>query len=525
MMKEIKTALLLLTFLPFILSAQSEKIDLGVMYLIKQEGLKNSKIEDLAFELTDLTGPRLTGSTGSARGNEWAKNKMEELGFQNIRIEEGRILKSGGWDNLKTYAAMTSPYYCSFACNPVAWTGSTNGVIKSEVVLLDVETEEDLEKYRGTLNGKIVLIPSETQYSVNFEPLASRLTDEQLMRLSMAPTPQAERQPPARDFISIMAQRALMIKISEFIKNEGVAAILNSAGVFNVPRSNGANYKAGDPEPIAEINLPVEAHGRMERLLKHKIGVEMEIEILNKFYESQKVYNVIGEIPGTDKLLKDELVLLGAHLDSWHGGTGAADNASGCIVMMEALRILKTLGISPRRTIRVALWGGEEQGYLGSRGYADRHLIDPDTKQQKPEYENFSVYFNMDNGTGKYRGIYLQENDLARPVFEEWFGPFTDMGAATVTIRNTTGTDHTTFDGLGLPGFQFIQDGIEYRRGYHTVMDTYERLVMADLKHNAVITAAFAYNAAMRDKKFPRKPVLKASQDASRQRIRVPAMN
>ena len=209
----------------------------------------------------------------------------------------------------------------------------------------------------------------------------------------------------------------------------------------------------------------------MERLLKHNIGVEMEIEILNKFYESQKVYNVIGEIPGTDKLLKDEIVLLGAHLDSWHGGTGAADNASGCIVMVEALRILKALGISPRRTIRVALWGGEEQGYLGSRGYADIHLINPDTKEHKPEYDSFSVYFNMDNGTGKYRGIRLQENDLVRPIFEEWLRPFNDMGAATVTIRNTGGTDHTTFDGIGLPGFQFIQDAIEYGRGYHTVMD------------------------------------------------------
>ncbi|MDY0099695.1 MAG: M20/M25/M40 family metallo-hydrolase [Bacteroidales bacterium] len=524
-MKEIKTAMLLLAFLPFLLSAQSEKIDLGVMYLIKQEGLKNSKIEDLAFELTDLTGPRLTGSTGSVRGNEWAKNKMEELGFQNVRIEEGRILKSGGWDNLKTYAAMTSPYYCSFACNPVAWTGSTKGAVKSEVVLLDVRTEEELEKYKGTLNGKIVLIPSAAQYVVSFEPLASRLTDDQLKELSMASTPQGERRPPVRDFVNIMAQRALKARISEFAKNEGVAVILNSAGVFNVPRSNGADYKAGDPEPVAEINLPVEAHGRMERLLKHNIGVEMEIEILNKFYESQKVYNVIGEFPGTDKLLKDEIVLLGAHLDSWHGGTGAADNASGCIVMMEALRILKALGISPRRTIRVALWGGEEQGYLGSRGYADRHLIDPDNKKQKPEYDSFSVYFNMDNGTGKYRGIRLQENDLARPIFEEWLRPFNDMGAATVTIRNTGGTDHTTFDGLGLPGFQFIQDAIEYGRGYHTVMDTHERLVIADLQHNAVITAAFAYNAAMRDEKMPRKPVIKASQDVSRQRIRVPAMN
>jgi len=235
---------------------------------------------------------------------------------------------------------------------------------------------------------------------------------------------------------------------------------------------------------------------------------KLKLPITNKFFESPKVYNVIGEIPGTDKLLKDEIVLVGAHLDSWHGGTGAADNASGCIVMMEALRILKNLDIAPRRTIRIALWGGEEQGYYGSRGYVEKYLVDKETKKHKAGYDKFSAYFNMDNGSGKYRGIYLQENDLVRPIFEDWIKPFSDMGVSTITIRNTTGTDHTRFDLAGLPGFQFIQDEIEYGRGYHTVMDTYERLVMPDLKHNAIITASFVYNAAMRTAKLPRKPVM-----------------
>ncbi len=505
--------------------SQTEKVDLGMVYKIRQEGSRNSMIEELAFGLTDLTGPRLTGSTGGARGYEWAKDKMEELGFQNVKIEEARDFTRGGWDNVRTYAAMTAPYYTNFACNPVAWTGSTNGLVKSEVVLMDVRNETDLDKYRGRLKDKIVMMPSTSSYEVTYEPLASRYTDEQLKQLSMA-SQQGARRYPMGDFAAMAAQRALRSKISEFIRSEGAAVILNSSGTFNVPRSNGASYKAGDPEPVAELNLPVEAHGRMERLLKHNVQVEMEIEISNRFFASPKIYNVIGEIPGTDKLLRNEIVLLGAHIDSWHGGTGAADNASGCIVMMEALRILKSVGAAPRRTIRVALWGGEEQGLNGSRGYVEKYLSDPVTKEHKPDYDKFSVYFNMDNGSGKYRGIYLQENDLARPVFEEWIKPFNDMGVTTITIRNTGGTDHQSFDAAGLPGFQFIQDEIEYDRGYHTVMDTYERLVMADLKHNAIVTASFAYNAAMRDPKFPRKPEMKpASNVQQNQRLPVPSMN
>jgi carboxypeptidase Q len=506
-MKKISASFLFLIFLPLWLMSQSENIDLGMIYKIKQEGLKNSSIEDLAFWFTDFAGPRLTGSTGGNKANELAKKKMEELGFQNVRIEAARDFTRGGWDNLKTYAAMTTPYYVNFACNPIAWTGSTNGLVKGEVILLDVTTEADLEKYKGKLAGKIVLMPSTSAYTLSFEPFASRYTDEQLKELSMASPSQPRRQ--MGDFATMMAQRALRTKITEMVKAEGAAVILNSSGVFNVPRSSGGNYTAGDKEPVAQLNLPVEDHGRMERLLRHKVTVEMEVEIQNKFFASPTIYNVIGEIPGTDKLLKNEVVLLGGHIDSWHGGTGAADNASGCIVMMEALRILKNLDVAPRRTIRVALWGGEEQGLNGSRGYVEKYLVDPKTKEHKADFNNFAAYFNMDNGSGKYRGIYLQENDLMRPIFEEWLKPFTDMGATTITIRNTSGTDHLSFDAVGLPAFQFIQDELEYDRGYHTVMDTYERLEMADLKQNAVITAAFAYNAAMRNAKLPGKPVMK----------------
>jgi carboxypeptidase Q len=512
-MKKITASFLFLIFLPLGLMSQSENIDLGMIYKIKQEGLKNSGIDELAFWLTDFVGPRLTGSSGNNRGNEWAKKRMEELGFQNVRIEAARDFTRGGWDNLKTYAAMTAPYYSNFACNPVAWTGSTNGMVKGEVILLDVTTANDLEKYKGKLAGKIVLMPSTTPYTVIFEPLASRYTDDQLKELATATTSQPRRQ--QGDFATMMAQRALRTKIAEFLNEEGAAVLLNGSGVFNVPRSNGGNYTSGAKEPVTQLNLPIEDHGRMERLLRHNIPVEMEIEIQNKFFATPSVYNVIGEIPGTDKLLKNEVVLVGAHIDSWNGGTGAADNASGCIVMMEALRILKSLGVTPRRTIRIALWGGEEQGLNGSRVYVEKYLVDPKTKEHKPDYNNFAAYFNMDNGSGKYRGIYLQENELVRPIFEEWLKPFANMGASTIAIRNTGGTDHLAFDAVGLPGFQFIQDEIEYDRGYHTVMDTYERLVMADLKQNAVITASFVYNAAMRNAKLPGKPVMKPAADAA----------
>jgi carboxypeptidase Q len=515
--RKLYTSIFLLVFIPYMLIAQKENVDLAMVYKIKQEGTRSSTIDEMAYGLTDFVGPRLTGSTGNNRGNEWAKQKMEEIGLQNVRIEEARDFSRGGWDNLKTYAAMTEPYYVNFACNPVAWTGSTQGLVKGEVVLLNVSTEADLDQYKGKLAGKIILMPSTATYEPTFEPLATRYTDEQLKELSMASDGGRRRM--RIDFATFRAQRELRTKIAQLVKEEGVAVILNNSGVFNVPRSNGANYNSGDPEPIPELNLPIEDAGRLQRLLEHKVPVTMEVEIKNRFFDSPKVLNVIGEIPGTDKNLKNEVVLLGAHIDSWHGGTGAADNGSGCIVMLEAMRILKSLEATPRRTIRIALWGGEEQGLNGSRGYVEKYLVDPQTRAHKPDWDKFDVYFNMDNGSGKYRGIYIQQNELVRSMFEEWLKPFADMGCSTITIRTTGGTDHLSFDAAGLPGFQFIQDEIEYDRGYHTVMDTYERLVMSDLRQNAIITAAFAWFAAQRDAKVSAKPAMKEPEGGQRRQF------
>lgn len=496
--------------LPVMLLSQGENVDIEMMYKIRQEGIKNSRIEELAYELTDLTGPRLTGSTGFNRGMEWAKNKMEEFGFENVRIEAAGDFIYTGWDNLKTYAAMTAPYYSNFACNPVAWTGSTNGAVKGEIVYLDIKSEADFAKYKGKLDGKIVLLSSNQQYETRFDPFATRLTDGQLEAMSVLNTNRAAVRASANS--QQVQSVELANKINAFVNSEKAAVVLNNSGLFNVVRSFGWRaFERGDSEPVAQLALAVEAHGRLERLLQHNVAVEMEVEIRNRFFDSPVVYNVFGEIPGTDRVLKDEVVMIGAHLDSWHGGTGAADNASGCVVMMEALRILKVLNASPKRTIRVALWGGEEQGLFGSRYYAGKYLGDPITKERKPGFDKFAGYFNMDNGTGKYRGIYLQENDLVRPIFEEWMKPFADMGMTAISPNNTGGTDHLAFDNLGLPAFQFIQDGIEYGRGYHTVMDTYDRLMMVDLRHNAVITAAFALNAANRQVRLPAKPVLPGS--------------
>ena len=505
---KISSAILVFLLIPLFVGAQTESVDLEMFYKIKQYEKSKSQIDELSFWMTDYLGPRLTASENKARADQFVKEKLESFKLANVVIDEVSPFERGGWDNKKTYVAMTAPYYCAFAALPKAWTGSTKGLVKGEVVLVDIKTIEDLDKYKGKLKGKMVAMPNTSTYAPTFKALATRYTDEELKEMTTETMAGGGRFGNF-DMAAYMKTQQLRTASAEFFKNEGVAVILNGSGEYNVPKAGGASYKSGDKEPITEINLPIEDFGRIVRLMQHKIPVEMEVEVENKFSKSEFVTNVMGEIPGTDPALKDEIVLIGGHLDCWHGGTGAADNASGCIVMMEAIRILKELDISPRRTIRIALWGGEEQGLFGSRGYANKYLRDSKTLELKPGFDKFDVYFNMDNGTGKYRGIYLQENEMVRPVFEAWLAPFATMGCSTVSIRNTSGTDHQSFDPLGLPAFQFIQDEIEYDRGYHTVMDTWERLIMDDLKHNALVTAVLVYDAAMRDRKLARKPYVK----------------
>ncbi|KAA6332268.1 Aminopeptidase S, partial [termite gut metagenome] len=375
-----------------------------VAYKIKSEAFTSPKIEELSQWLTDFLGPRLAASKNGQRAEALVKNKMTEYGLNNARQEFAVSFSKGGWDNEKNYVAMTAPYYTSFASTPKAWSGSTNGLVSDEVVYLNVEKEEDLAQYKGKLAGKIVLLPVAQTYTINFEPLASRLTDARLEELARDPRPSAGATRPR----ALPATLALRAKLNDFIQAEKPLATLAGDGTFNVPGSRGVTYKAGDPEPVPEIALPIEDHGRMVRLVQKNIPVKLELEIKNRFTPGDTIINnVIAEIPGTDPKLKNEIVLIGGHLDSWHGGTGGADNGSACIVMLEAMRIIKNLGISPRRTIRIALWGGEEQGLYGSRGYAQNLLYDRNTNKALPGYDNFVVYLNMDNGSGRFRGIYL----------------------------------------------------------------------------------------------------------------------
>ena len=497
--------LVLLAGLFYIQSAIAQTcLPAEMAYKVKNEGFANSKITELSQFMTDDLGPRLAASKLNTRAEKMVADKLTEMGFSNVRIEFASKFTKGGWDNEKNYVAMTVPYYCSFAANPKAWSGSTQGLVKGECVVVDVQSVADLEKYKGQLAGKIVLMPATQTYEMNFKPLATRLTEEQLETIAQDPRP--NRLNRRRSMGNWMAARELQQAISNFLKSENILAVVSGSGAFNVPHSRGVQYKVGDPEPMPEIILPIEDHGRMVRMLSKGQKVEMELDIKNTFTDNQQINNVIAEIPGTDPKLKNEIVLIGGHLDSWHGGTGGADNASGCIVMMEAMRIIKALGISPKRTIRIALWGGEEQGLYGSRGYADQYLYDSEKRKALPGYEKFALYLNMDNGSGRFRGIYLEENDLAVPFFEAWKKPIESLGFNTLTLRKTSGTDHMSFDRLGLPAYQFIQDDLEYDRTYHTVMDTYERLSLEDLSVDATIVAWLALNAAMDTQRIPVKP-------------------
>ena len=484
---------------------------------IKAEGLGHSQIEELSQFLTDYVGSRLTASQQKRRADALTVEKLRTMGLSNPRAEFASEFTRGGWDVVKTYAAMTAPYYCAFSVNPKAWSGSTDGLVKGECMLFNVQTKEDLEKYRGKVAGKILLLPSTQSTEINFKPLASRYDDEQLEALTEDNRATARSRfggpggpgGPGRmpfDFRAMMELRQLT---SAFYAEEKPLCVVTGSGSFNVPSGTGVNYKAGDPEPVPEITMPLEDHGRMVRLIEKGQKVEMELELINQFSDEKEVHNIYAEIPGTDPKLKDEIVLIGAHFDSWHGGTGAADNASGCIVMIEAMRILKAVGFKPKRTIRLALWGGEEQGLFGSRGYMEQYLY----KDQKklPGFDKFALYLNMDNGSGRFRGIYLERNDAAFPFFEAWMKYIESLGFEYLSPRTTGGTDHQTFTRVGLPAYQFIQDELEYGRTYHTIMDTYERLSMSDLKTDATIVAWLAACAANDPGRIPVYPAVETN--------------
>ncbi len=478
---------------------------------IKQEGLKNSQVMNIAFHLTDESGPRLTNSPGFLRAANWAKDELTRMGLVNATLEPwGDFGK--GWEQTRCYVAMTAPYYVPMIAIPRAWTGSTPGkkMINSDVILIKAKDSAELyQKYAGTLKGKIVMLYSRDTLKPSFEPDGVRFSHEALDKMANA------KPDTTRRVLTGRRPQGLAARLWEnFCKNEKPALVLSMNSLGNDGTlfvQNGSSPSKDSSRYFAWVMLSSDDYLRVQRLVEAGQKVEMEADVKTKFYDNDiKGYNVIAEIPGTDPVLKNEIVMLGGHLDSWQGATGATDNAAGCAVMMEAVRIIKALGLQSKRTIRIALWSGEEQGLLGSRAYVRNHFADPADMVLKPEHGNVSAYYNLDNGTGRIRGIYLQGNAAAGAIFAKWLEPFYELDAKTITINNTGGTDHLAFDGVGIPGFQFIQDEIEYdTRTHHTNMDTYDHLVPEDLKQAATIVASFVYNTAQRDEKIPRKELPK----------------
>jgi carboxypeptidase Q len=517
-----KIQLLIIVFTCSAFAYGQNKVDMDMMKKIREEGTKNSKVMDIVFHLTDISGPRLTASPGYMRAAIWAKNELIKMGLVNSALEPwGEFGK--GWEQQKCYVAMTAPYYVPFISVSRAWTGSTPGKksIKEEVILIKAKDTIELMQYSGKLKDKIVMTLSTMQLKPSFEADGERLADTSLAKMEASTgTPQNRGN---RNFgdsaqrLIMMNSLALQRKMNEFYLKEKPALVLSMNARGNdgtIFVSSGGSYNKDSPEAPAMVMLSSDDYLRIQRLLEAGVKVELEAEVKTKFYnEDLQGYNVVAEIPGTDPTLKDEVVMLGGHLDSWHAATGATDNAAGCAVMMEAVRILKALGVHPKRTIRIALWSGEEQGLHGSRNYVKNHFADPAKMELKPEHQKVSAYYNLDNGTGRIRGIYLQGNKNVSQLFKQWLEPFSDMDANTITLNNTGGTDHLAFDAVGIPGFQFIQDPIEYdTRTHHTNMDTYDHLVPEDLKQAAIVVAAFVYNTAQRDEKIPRKELPKAQQ-------------
>ena len=492
----------------------AQEVDASMMQKIREEGLQHSKVMDIAFNLTDKNGSRLANSEGYMRAANYAKETLSGWGVENSRLEAwGEFGK--GWDLEKMYLAITAPYYKPLLAWPKTWTAGTKGLKKAGVIVVDAKDSATVVSYKGQLKGKLIIIDQATPYKQSFKADAVRYTDEELEKMAAAtmqpsrPIDTAQQRRMREQMSRSGGARALSI-LKEMAKEEGAVGMLTSA-----PRNHdgtifsqgGGSYKAADAENFLDMAMGIEDYNTILRLAKSGTEVNMEAEVKTKFQTKDlQGYNVIAEIPGTDPTLKDEVVMIGAHLDSWQAGTGATDNAAGSSVMMEVMRILKTIGAQPKRTIRIGLWSAEEQGLLGSRGYVKKTFMDPTTNTPNAAHEKFAGYFNIDNGTGKVRGIYLQGNEQCGPIFKSWLAPFNDLGAKTVTISNTGGTDHQSFDGVGLPGFQFIQDPIEYdTRTHHSNMDVYEHLSEDDLKQIATIVAAFAYNTAQRDEKLPRK--------------------
>jgi hypothetical protein len=524
--------LVLLTLFALPLGAE-EPVDLSMMTRIRDEGLHRSQVMETLYHLTDVIGPRLTGSPQAKQANDWTRDQFARWGLAKAHLEGYKFGR--GWSFSSCQVRMIAPRTAVLLALPKAWTPPTNGPLRGPVMRIKAETPQDLEAYRGKVAGKILLLDDAREFKAVGEPkppadLGSfgdepeRYSTADLEHLS---TYEIRERDPARRG-GALRRFQMRAAIKEFNEKEKVLATVSASprndGILGV--AQGGTQEPGRAASTPEIVMAAEHYNELLRLLDHGQTVELEIDVASRFYEDDpQAYNTVAEIPGTDK--KDELVMAGAHLDSWHTGTGATDNGAGSAVVMEAARILKALGVKPRRTIRFALWTGEEEGLFGSNAYVRQHFAsrpdspDKDKKdipeyfreetwplQLKPDHAKLSAYFNIDNGAGRIRGIYAQQNAAAKPIFAAWLVPFADLGADTVTMRDTGSTDHVAFDSVGLPAFQFIQDPLDYfSHTHHTELDTYDHAPAHDLEQAATIMAAFLYDAAMRPDPLPRKPL------------------
>lgn len=490
---------------PALAQVAQERVDLDVVRRIREEGLERSQIPALAGYLTDVNGPRLTGSPGMKRAHEWTAKQLTEWGLSTVVVEPwgdfGR-----GWDRVSYSGRVVTPYVQALQAIPTAWTGSTKGTVTGTAVVVRADSAADLAGYVGKLKGAVVLMQPEPDIDEMWEPAARRTTLDELLgpppeRAGPAPDPAQREQMMAR----FRAMREVRDSADAVFRREGVTAVLvPSSRAYGILRGGGSTAGRDPklPEPLPELVISQEQYAQIYRNVERGIPVKIELNVKNTFFSDDlKAYNTLADLRGTDKA--DEYVMLGAHLDSWHLGTGAMDDAAGTVVMMEAMRILKTLGLEPRRTVRIGLWSAEEQGLLGSRNWVENH----------PElHAKISAYVNVDNGTGKVRGIWDQSNDAVIPVFEQILWPFRDLGVVAVKHGNTGGTDHLSFDRVGIPGFNFIQDPIAYSTmSHHTFLDVYDHLQIDDLKQAAVVVAATVYHLAMRDEMMPRKVAVPAT--------------
>lgn len=501
----------------------SERIDHAAIAQIRDEGLSRSEVMDHIGWLADVYGPRLTGGPGIDRAADWALKKFEEWGLANPHREPFQFGR--GWSLVRFHATLIEPQVQPLIGFPGAWTPSTRGTVTADVVRVEIDSEDDFARYKGKLAGRIALLQPAREVRMLEGLIVSRMDDAAMEEAARTPIPAARgggRGRGGRGGGPNMAAR-----IQSFLKAEGVVATFNR-GSDSLTASIGSNLsiqqqrtdggtifptgggsRTTDPATVLPtVTLAVEHYNRMIRVLDKGVPVKVELHLETKFHEETTAngFNLVAEIPGTDPALKDEVVLLGAHFDSVAASPGATDNATGSAAMMEAMRILKAVGVKPRRTIRIALWGGEEQGLLGSRAYAREHLGDLATMALKAGHDRISAYFNSDNGTGKIRGVWLQGNLAVRPIFEAWIAPLKDLGVEALAPRSVSSTDHASFDALGIPAFQFMVDRLEYNsRTHHSNMDTVDRVQREDMVQHATVIAVFAYNAAMRDEKLPRK--------------------